>query len=201
MSEEVREFDPLKEEIMEATYRALVKHGYSDLTVQAISDEFDKSKSLLYYHYECKEDLLADFLEYALQRFRRDVELEVEGPKAQLHELVDRLVPPELEDDSYQVQIALLELRSEAPHNERVREQYTRVDSILKDVIEGIVRRGIDEGVFADLDPEAEAEILVSLLFGVRTRRLTTDQNLPISDTRNALETYLDRLNADEEDY
>lgn len=198
MPETVQEFDPLKEEIMDATYRALVKHGYSDLTVQAIANEFDKSKSLLYYHYEGKEDLLADFLEYALQRFRRDVEIEVDEPEAQLHELVDRLVPPELEDDSYQVQIALLELRSEAPHNEQVRKQYTRVDRTLQDVIVGIVRRGIDEGVFSNVNPEAEAEILVSLLFGTRTRRLTTDDELSIADTRDALEMHLDRLKADD---
>ncbi|AUX09296.1 TetR family transcriptional regulator [Halalkaliarchaeum desulfuricum] len=197
MPETVREFDPLKEEIMDATYRALVTHGYGDLTVQSIADEFDKSKSLLYYHYEDKEDLLAEFLEYALQRFRRDVEIEVDEPEAQLHTLVDRLVPADLEEDSYQVQIALLELRSEAPHNERVREQYTRVDRSLQDVIVGILRRGIDEGVFVDVNPEAEAEILVSLLFGIRTRRLTTDEELSVADTRDALEMHLDRLKAD----
>ena len=33
--------------IMEATFEALSKHGYADLTIQTIADEFEKSKSLL----------------------------------------------------------------------------------------------------------------------------------------------------------
>jgi len=200
MSEEIQDFDPQEEEIMEATYQALVKCGYSGLTVQAISDEFDKSKSLMYYHYEDKDDLLADFLEHAIRRFRRNMELQADEPKAQLDELVDRLVPSKLKDDSYQFRIALLELQSEAPHDEQVREQYTRINRTLRDVIARIVRRGIDRGVFADVDPEVEAEILVSLLFGIRARRLTTDENLRGTDARNAIKTHLDRLNANEEE-
>ena len=200
MSTEEQDFGPLKEEIMRATYRALVKHGYNDLTVQAIADEFAKSKSLLYYHYDGKDDLFADFLEYALQRFRQDIEVEMEDPKNQLNALVDRLVPEELEEGSYQVQIALLELRCEAPHKPRVREQYTRVDQTLQEVIAGIIKRGVKQGVFADVDPAIEAELLVSLLYGARTRRLTTHDEFPIQETRDSLEMYLSRLRQNEDD-
>ena len=34
--------------IMDATYRALCEHGYSNLTIDKIDAEFEKSKSLLY---------------------------------------------------------------------------------------------------------------------------------------------------------
>lgn len=190
--------DPLKAQIMRATYRALIEQGYSDLTMQGIADEFPKSKSLLYYHYDGKDDLLASFLGFATDRFRREIEVEIDDPEAQLRALVDRLVPESLDGDEYRVQVALLELRSETPHNERFREQYAVVDDTLKSVIADVLRRGIESGAFAvDADPDTEAEILVSLLTGVRTRRLSTHERFPVGETRGALDTHLDRLLAD----
>jgi AcrR family transcriptional regulator len=55
-----------REAIMQATYRALRAHGYARLTIQRIGDEFPKSKSLLYHHYDGKDDLLLEFLSYML---------------------------------------------------------------------------------------------------------------------------------------
>lgn len=196
-SERDREFDPLKAEIMRATYRALVNGGYSGLTMQSIADEFPKSKSLLYYHYDGKADLLADFLEFALHRFRREIDVETDEPERQLQALVDRLVPESLDEDRYRLQIALFELRSEAPHEAKFREQYAKIDRTLRNVIADILRRGVEEGVFVDIDPETEAENLVSLLTGVRVRRLTTHREFPVTGTCSALRAYIDRLKRD----
>lgn len=189
-------FEPLKSEIMRATYRALITQGYNDLTMQGIADEFAKSKSLLYYHYDGKADLLAEFLEFALRRFEAEIEVDDGDPAEQLRTLVDRLVPETVDEDTYRVQIALLELRSEAPHEDRFRDQYTTVDERMTAVITDVLSRGVETGAFVDLDPETEAELLVSLLFGARTRRVTTDPEFDVERTRRALETHLDRLMA-----
>jgi len=185
---------------MRATYRALIEQGYSDLTIQGIADEFPKSKSLLYYHYDGKDDLIASFLGFATDRFRREIEVEIDDPEAQLRALVDQLVPESLDEGEYRVQVALLELRSETPHNERFRQQYAVVDDALKSDIADVLRRGIESGAFAtDVNPDTEAEVLVSLLTGVRTLRLSTYERFPVAETRAALDGYLDRLLADSE--
>jgi len=192
--------DPLKAEIMRATYRALIEQGYIELTIQGIADEFLKSKSLLYYHYDGKDDLIASFLGFATDRFRREIEIEIDDPEAQLRALVDQLVPESLDDDEYRVQVALLELRSETPHNEQFRQQYAVVDDTLKSAIADVLRRGTESGAFAtDVNPDTEAEILVSLLTGVRTRRLSTYERFSVAETRAAFDAYLDRLLADPE--
>ena len=59
---------------MKATYEALCTHGYTDLTAQDIADRTEKSKSLLFYHYDSKEDLVADFIDYLLDRYVERVE-------------------------------------------------------------------------------------------------------------------------------
>lgn len=53
-------------ELVEATYRALCKHGLASLTISGISRESSKSPSLLYYHYDSKDELVATCLDVLL---------------------------------------------------------------------------------------------------------------------------------------
>ncbi|PSP70021.1 TetR/AcrR family transcriptional regulator, partial [Halobacteriales archaeon QH_9_66_26] len=69
MSGDTASRDDTQAAIMDATYRALCEHGYADLTIQTIADEFDKSKSLLYYHYDTKDEILIGLLDYLLGQF------------------------------------------------------------------------------------------------------------------------------------
>lgn len=81
------------EAIMEATYRALCKHGYVNLTMQAIADEFEKTKAVLYYHYDTKDDLLVAFLDYLLDRFTEQLDIDnVVHPNDRLEALIDELL-------------------------------------------------------------------------------------------------------------
>lgn len=184
---------PTKRAIMEATYDALRERGYGDLTIQAIADEFEKSKSLLYYHYDDKEALLADFLEYALDEFMAEISLEEQEPVAQLELLIDRMVPETIDEERYRVQIALLELRGKVPHTDIYRERYTEIDRALTDRVASIIERGIESGAIRDVDVDLEAELLVSAILGVQTRRLTTYEEFPIERNRTALYEHVEQ--------
>lgn len=184
------ELDPGKQEIMDATFRALSKHGYGDLTIQRIADEFDKSKSLLYYHYDSKEELLADAVNYTTQQFIDELQLADASPTAQLRHLVDRLLPETIDSEQRKTQVALLELRSQVPHVEVYAEQYTEVDTLLKETLTDIIENGIAQDEFVDVDAAREAELLVSILSGMRTRRLTS-ADFSAEDARDALHAHL----------
>lgn len=53
--------------IMQATYRSIQQHGYTNLTIAKIADEAGMSKSALYNHYDGKDDLLLEFLDRFLE--------------------------------------------------------------------------------------------------------------------------------------
>jgi AcrR family transcriptional regulator len=193
--EKISQMDPGKREIMEATYRALSKHGYSDLTIQRIADEFEKSKTLLYYHYDGKDELLVDFLDYVLHQFLLELPECEDSPRKELGILIDSLLPETVDDEPYQVMLAMFELRVNAPHDENCREQYLHVDSELKSLLEDIIARGIEAGEFQDADPTVEAELLLSLLTGTRARRLTVyDPDQSIQKLRQAIQSHIDRI-------
>ena len=81
-------------EILAATYAAIDKHGYAALSVQHIADEFPKSKSLLYHHYDGKDDLLLDFLEFLQSQFESFTDVSTVGdPDERLDAFLDVFVP------------------------------------------------------------------------------------------------------------
>jgi AcrR family transcriptional regulator len=189
--------DAGKREIMEATHSAVKNHGYSDLTMQHIADEFDRSKSLLYYHYTGREQLLADFLGYILDSFLADLPTEETTPQKELQELIDRLLPAKTTEEPYRLALAMFELRMNAPHNQAVRQQYVAVEEELKRLLEDMLQRGIEVGEFVDMDIAVEAEGLLSLLIGTRARRLTVyDPDESIEPMKTAINSHIDRLSA-----
>jgi len=191
------ELEPAKRRIMEATYRALQKHGYGNLTIQHIADEFENSKTLLYYHYDGKDELLVDFLDYVLAQFLNSLPRGDRTPKEELETLVDTLLPETLSEEAYRLQLSMFELRVNAPHDEGCREEYRHVDAELTELLRDILVRGVEAGEFDVDDPEAEAELFLSILTGTRARRLTVFKpDESIEPLRAAIRSHIDRISA-----
>jgi AcrR family transcriptional regulator len=177
--------------LMEATYRALCEHGYADLTMQAIAEEADCSKSLLHYHYDTKEGLFVAFLDFLLNRFEERVDA-TDGSRSardRLLELVDLL----LVDDDEEVRLhrALLELRSQAPYNEAYRDQIRRNKRVLEDAFAAVVADGVEREEFRDADPEATARFVLASLDGARSTRVTLGDERDTEAVREGIRTYV----------
>ena len=186
--------------IMEATYRALCEHGYADLTMQAIADEFSKSKSLIHYHYDTKEELLVAFLDYLLDGFLTKVEEteDSDDPRERLATLVDILLSgPE---KSEEFQIAMLEFRSQVPYVEAYQEAFMANDRRLVTLLADTIEDGIEAGVFRDVDPEHVAETILVMVDGTRSRSVLFGDGDTVTHTREAIDGYVrSHLVADEE--
>ena len=185
------------DEIMDGVYRALCAHGYGGLTMQDIADECSKSKSLLHYHYDTKEDLLVAFLERVISDFERRVEARADRPPAErLVEFVCWFVFETDETDRESFHIGLLELRSQGPFNERIREQLIRSDRLLRGTVAEILTDGIESGVFREVDVEETAALLVATLDGARTRQITMAGDEPdgTAYTRTVAEATVSRV-------
>ncbi|WP_115864408.1 TetR/AcrR family transcriptional regulator [Halorussus litoreus] len=182
-----------EEEIMEATYRALLEHGYADLSLSRIANELDKSKAAIYYHYDTKDDLLAAFLEFAVDRFEETVDTETgDEPSEDLEHVTEKLLPLQPDAEQRQLQAVLVGLRSQAVTNEVFREQFTQIDERLAATIRGIIERGIDEGAFRDVDPSRVAEHILATVNGAMYGRTTTDRKSAAAAARVSLASYID---------
>jgi AcrR family transcriptional regulator len=182
------------EAIMQATYRALTTHGYAETSISRIAAEFDKSKSVLYYHYDGKEDLLADFLEFLLARFEADVDAVLDGdPHDDLRRLLDELLPAGMDDEDLRLNRAVLEMRTQTPYHDAYLRQFEETDRRVLDEIESILERGIEDGSFADVDAADLSESVLDTTYGARERAVTLDDPSIVHRARDRLERSLER--------
>lgn len=185
--------------IMEATYDALVEHGYADLTIQAIADEFDRSKSLLYYHYDSKDDIMRAFLSFVLEEFSNEMDTEGFGqdPEADIERLVDAMLPPDEAHEERALRLALTDLQLQSAYEETFREEFRELLDGLRQSFVDVLRAGVADGTFReDLDPEREAELLFATVSGASLHELTVDPGAQ-DRTRAAVEDHIERLLAD----
>ncbi|WP_224214687.1 TetR/AcrR family transcriptional regulator [Natrinema longum] len=184
--------DETTDDLMEATYRALCKHGYAELTMQDIAAESTKTKGTLHYHFEGKQDLLESFLEYLLDQFEARTET-VPGETAaqRLHEYIDELLTPSDEESAEEFRTAILEIKAQSPYNEAYRARLREFDHTLRDRIAGFVADGLETGEFrADVDPEETADFLVTIFNGAETRAAAVDRSPEC--TKRYVHAYID---------
>jgi AcrR family transcriptional regulator len=168
--------DETRSDIMRATYVALTKHGYADLTIQCIADEFDKSKSLLYHHYDGKDAILLDFLRFLTDRFEAEMDATGEAePRQRLEEFFDRMMPVTVDEQRYAFDRVLVELRAAAAHDPAFRETFTETDHVLRDRLADILRAGMRSGDFREGDPVRISEFLLATVLGTLTGRATSN--------------------------
>jgi AcrR family transcriptional regulator len=189
-----------RESIMQATYDALAKHGYADLTIQRIGDEFEKSKSLLYHHYDSKDDLLVDFLGFMLERMAEDIPFEEQADAyQQLLFAFDHVFENTLAPDRLDFIGAMTELRAQAAHDGSFLAQFTANETFIRSRIVEIIEDGIEEGTFREVDPERVAEALLTILDGAFLRYATVEA-VDVDVVHEELDEYI-RLRLLAEDY
>jgi AcrR family transcriptional regulator len=144
-----------KKEIIEATCRALEKHGYSGLSIQNIADEFEKSKSLLYHHYDSKEDLLLDFLDHQLEAFREKAE---EDSEEDVKEAFREKAFMAFDEETGMK--GFIEIRTEGLRDERFRERFQEFSQAYREKLEELIRKGQKEDVFKEAEGEKVSEFI-----------------------------------------
>ncbi|RJS99480.1 TetR/AcrR family transcriptional regulator [Halococcus sp. IIIV-5B] len=173
-----------REAIMQSTFYVLWDEGYDQLTLQRIADRTDLHKSTLYHHFDTREELLKEFLDYLIQNshealFVFDAE---RAPQEAIEQFIKVMIQgetskvPETETENiHALQTTLfVELRSVAVHNEEFRERFTELDNLLKQHLSSIIQDGIEQGEFKQVSIGAMAETLVALAAGEIVRRGTT---------------------------
>jgi AcrR family transcriptional regulator len=194
--------DETIDDLMDATYRALCKHGYAELTMQDIAEESTKSKGTLHYHFEGKQDLLESFLEYLLNEFEERTEtVPGETPSERLRAFLDELLTPSDPDSAEEFRTAVLEIKAQSPYNDAYRERLREFDRALQERIASLVSEGLEAGEFrADVDPEETADFLVTVFNGAETRAAAVDRSP--EHTKRHVHDYIDdflRPNTDAE--
>lgn len=183
-----------REIIMEATFRALSKHGYKDLRMRDIGNEMEKTRQVIHYYYDGKYDLLSSFLEYVIEQYEGSVEVDQDAdPRTELSARIDQcLFGPGFDDfthwDRMKVYHELFALaQRDDRHQELFNDHYRKISQSIVDVVE----EGIEEGVFREVDPVRMGELITDLIHVSRERRVTLGHEDAPRETRRAMDEFV----------
>ncbi|MEZ3162538.1 TetR/AcrR family transcriptional regulator [Halorubrum sp. RMP-47] len=179
-----------KSAIIDATNSVLCEHGYAGLTVQKIADEASMTTAAIHYHFDTKAELLDAFLDDLIERFESKLTFEPTDPRDRLAAFLDQVFTPSNPDaDGFPV--AMMELKAQAPFQELFRKRFRELDGVVREVVGEIVADGIDDGHFAETDPDEVARHVATTINGAHARHVALGE--PLDETRRVLENALER--------
>jgi AcrR family transcriptional regulator len=190
-----------REVIMEATFRAISKHGYKDLRMRHIGDEMELTRQVIHYHYDGKYDLVSSFLAYIIEQYEGSVEIEADAdPRTELDARIDQcLFGPEFGEFSHWDRMKVYhELYTYAQNDEQHRELFNEHYERIRESIVDVVDAGIEQGVFREVDSVRVGQLITDIIHAARGRRISLGHEEAPEEARQAIdELVLDPLSTD----
>jgi AcrR family transcriptional regulator len=173
-----------RERILAAAVERIASDGIDDVRIARIAMDAGVSTSLVHYHFETREALLEEALEYSYE-LAGDVRIgegEGEAPdhRHRLAAMLDQCLPyPGMLERDF---ILWVELWLRASRHPELRPTASSLYARMHDWFRKAIAEGIESGEFRSTDPDRLADRLLALLDGFGIRALVGD--LPIERAR-----------------
>jgi AcrR family transcriptional regulator len=184
-----------RERILAAAVRLIALEGIDGVRIARIAIDAGVSSSLVHYHFDSRESLLAEALDYSYAHAGA-VRLEgADAPAAgathaeRLAAMIEQCLPStrELHEDW----VLWVELWLRAIRHPELRpvaeELYARLHAWFADEIQA----GVRDGEFARCDPQEVADRTLALLDGFGVRTLIGDSAIPLERARQSVQASL----------
>ena len=187
-----RKVEVRREEILVATIAEIEKSGMSALRVSDIAAGLGVSSGLVFYHFDTKDALLVDALEYAVVRDadRLDRALAKEGePLERLRRVLTSYGPT----GAAHGWTLWIEAWSTALREPSIQASLRKLDKRWRDALEDVITEGVATGVFNCEDPKGTVARVGALLDGLSVASLIYK-----SVNRKELQSWVRNTTADE---
>lgn len=154
-------------EILEITRQVLIERGFANTRISDVAKGLGVSTSLIHYHFDSKEQLLAEAFSFAASEDLAEMVAEIESaPTAvgQLDALIRNYAPEGSDDIEWMLWI---DAWGEALRNPLLRAISQELDQESIALIERVLRAGVATGEFRCPDPEGAAMRLAGLIDGL----------------------------------
>ncbi len=154
-------------EILETTCEVVIERGFAATRIADVAKRLGVSSSLIHYHFDSKEQLLAEAFAHYARKDVAEMEAEVEAAPssvAQLDRVIQNYVPEGSDDVEWMLWI---DGWGEALRNPMMRKISQELDEQSAALVERVIRNGVDAGEFVCADPAAAATRLTSVVDGL----------------------------------
>jgi len=191
-------------EILETTCEVVIERAFAGTRISDVAKRLDVSSSLIHYHFDSKEQLLAEAFAHYARKDLAELEAEVHAaPTAlgQLDHAIHNSVPEGSDDLEWMLWI---DGWGEALRNPMMRKISQELDEQSTELLERVIDGGVRSGEFVCPDPRAAAMRLTALIDGLAVQFAAHDGMIERSkliehvQTAAAWEVGIDRAAFDE---
>ena len=179
-----------KNQILEAAFKVFVEKGYSKATMDDIVDSSGLSKWALYHYYKSKKDLFLSLIEHwEVYTFKNFYNKESKDKKASdILRSFGQNVLKTLDEKKY-AYIAEIEFWSLSNYDADIKSRSQLLYDKLLNLFEKVVKKGIKQGEFKELDIRNTAMIILAVFQGINWF-VVFDENLvsPNKYVENSIE-------------
>ncbi len=156
-----------RNEILEVTCQVVIERGFAGTRISDVAKRLDVSSSLIHYHFDSKEALLAEAFAHYAQNDLAEMEGEIAAAPtaiAQLDRLIQNMVPEGSDDLEWMLWI---DGWGEALRNPMMKKISQQLDEQTTDLLERVLTAGVESGEFHCTSPQMSAIRLTALVDGL----------------------------------
>ena len=149
------------------TCQVVIERGFAGTRISDVAKRLDVSSSLIHYHFDSKEQLLAEAFNHYAQTDLAEMEGEIASAPtaiAQLDRLIQNMVPEGSDDLEWMLWI---DGWGEALRNPMMKKISQQLDEQTTDLLERVLEAGVESGEFTCTSPESSAIRLTALVDGL----------------------------------
>ena len=153
-------------EILDVTCEVVIERGFAATRIADVAQKLGVSTGLIHYHFDSKEQLLAEAFKYAARQEMASLEEDLAGAPnavAMLDRVFQNYIPGQ---DDYDWMM-WVDSWGEALRSKAMRAISEELDIESTGIIERVLRHGVETGEFTCPDPSASAWRLAALLDGL----------------------------------
>jgi AcrR family transcriptional regulator len=154
-------------EILEVTCLVVIERGFAGTRISDVAKRLEVSSSLIHYHFDSKEQLLAEAFAHYARNDLAEMEGEIQAAPtalAQLDRIIQNYVPEGSDDVEWMLWI---DGWGEALRNPMMKKISQELDEQTSDLLERVLAAGVESGEFICASPAATAMRLTALVDGL----------------------------------
>ena len=164
-----------KARILEAAVKQFSVNGYNKASVDSICEQAGVSKGAFYHHFQTKQDVFLALLDGWLQTFDQVIEASKDRPVPETFQMMTEYFPYIFESASDNLPM-FLEFMLQASRDEKIWQASISPYRRYHKHFASLIKRGIAEGSFVDVDPNLAARLIVSAAMGLLLQSLLDPQ-------------------------
>jgi uncharacterized protein (TIGR02246 family) len=154
-------------EILEVTCQVVIERGFAATRIADVAKRLGVSSSLIHYHFDSKEQLLAEAFAHYARKDVAEMEAEIEAAPSSVGQL-DRVLQNYVPEGSNDMEWMLwIDGWGEALRNPMMRKISQELDEQSAELLERVIRKGVERAEFICADPTAAAMRITAMVDGL----------------------------------